>query len=510
MLEHLSIQQRFRLLLVVSLACFALCGVIVYRTLAEIRVNGPIYERIMQGQDLVADILPPPAYLVESYLLALQLSEADGEHARPLLQRLQAARQLYEQRYRYWQGQGLTGELEEKFLRQSHTLAQSFYATTFDELAPALQAGEEVRARRALARLGPLYERQRQVIEQVVALARQRNADDERAARERVQTMAWSLGLVFVLIVGVFVLIFNTVRRSIADPILDALKITQSVAGGNWNQQIRADARGEAGRLLHAIRDIVKNTQAEIVKAEKMAALGSLVAGVSHELNTPVGNGLMAVSTLSDDLRVFRGKMQDGLKRSVLDEFLQSVEVGADLATRNLQRAAELMTSFKQVAADRASSQRRRFLLHQVVHETQMTLQPMLKRANCQVVLDVPQALQLDSFPGPLGQVITNLIENAARHGLGDDGGAITLQARMAGADRVTISVSDHGKGIAPELHSHVFEPFYTTRLGQGGSGLGLHIAHNIVYQILGGTVELTSAVGQGARFDVTIPLVAP
>jgi len=186
------------------------------------------------------------------------------------------------------------------------------------------------------------------------------------------------------------------------------------------------------------------------------------------------------------------------------------VEVGADLATRNLQRAAELMTSFKQVAADRASSQRRRFLLHQVVHETQMTLQPMLKRANCQVVLDVPQALQLDSFPGPLGQVITNLIENAARYGLGDDGGAITLQARMAGADRVTISVSDHGKGIAPELHSHVFEPFYTTRLGQGGSGLGLHIAHNIVYQILGGTVELTSAVGQGARFDVTIPLVAP
>lgn len=510
MLEHMSIQQRFRLLLVVSLACFALCGVIVYRTLAEIRVNGPIYERIMQGQDLVADILPPPAYLVESYLVALQLVDADPEHARPLVQRLQAAERTYQQRYSYWQAQGLSGELEEKFLKQSHTLALDFYATAFSELLPALRDRNEVVARRALARLGATYEQQRQVIEQVVALARQRNADDERAARERVQMMAWSLGAMFALIVAVFVLIFNTVHRSIADPILDALKITQSVAGGNWSQQIHADSRGEAGRLLEAIRDIVKNTQTEIVKAEKMAALGSLVAGVSHELNTPVGNGLMAVSTLSEDLRTFRGKMQDGIKRSVLDDFLHSVEVGADLAMRNLQRAAELMSSFKQVAADRASSQRRRFLLHQVVHETQMTLQPMLKRANCQVVLEVPPALQLDSFPGPLGQVITNLIENAVKHGLDGGGGIITLNAWPVGDSSVTISVSDSGKGIAPELHQHVFEPFYTTRLGQGGSGLGLHIAHNIVYQILGGTVELTSSVGNGARFDVTIPLVAP
>ncbi|MYM26402.1 hypothetical protein GTP46_27605 [Duganella sp. FT135W] len=509
MLEHLSIQQRFRLLLVVSLACFAMCGAIVYRTLDEIRVNGPIYERIMQGQDLVADILPPPAYLVESYLIALQLAEADAGHLPPLLLRLQAAQKNYEERYRYWQTQGLSGELEAKFLHQSHALAESFYITAFGAMVPALQAGDELMARRALARLGPIYEQQREVIEEVVALARQRNADDERAARERIQEMAWSLGLVFALIVGVFLLIFNTVRRSIAEPILDALKITQRVAGGDWSQHIRADARGEAGRLLQAIRDIVKNTQAEIVKAEKMAALGSLVAGVSHELNTPVGNGLMAVSTLSEDLRTFRGKMHEGIKRSVLDEFLHSVEVGADLAMRNLQRAADLMTSFKQVAADRASSQRRRFQLHQVVHETQMTLHPMLKRANCQVMVDVPGGLQLDSFPGPLGQVMTNLIENAVKHGL-EDGGVITLSAWRSGEQHVTISVADHGKGIAAELHSHVFEPFYTTRLGQGGSGLGLHIVHNIVYQILGGSLELTSSAGNGARFDVTIPLVAP
>nr|WP_315251801.1 HAMP domain-containing sensor histidine kinase [uncultured Duganella sp.] len=510
MLEHLSIQQRFRLLLVVSLVCFALCGVIVFRTLAEIRVNGPIYERIMQGQDLVADILPPPAYLVESYLIALQLNDADPAHAKPLLQRMRTAEQTYQQRHRYWLSQGLSGELEEKFLKQSHQLAVAFYATVFDRLAPAVQGGDEGAARRALGQLGVTYEQQRLVIDRVVALARERMEADEVAARERIQLMAWSLAAMFTLIVGVFILIFNTVRRSIADPILDALKITQNVAGGDWNQQIRADARGDAGRLLRAVRDIVKNTQAEIVKAEKMAALGSLVAGVSHELNTPVGNGLMAVSTLSEDLRNFRGKLQQGLKRSVLEEFLHSVETGADLAMRNLQRAAELVSSFKQVAADRASSQRRRFMLHQVAHETQLTLHPMLKRANCQVVVDVPETLQMDSFPGPLGQVIANLIENAVKHGLDTGGGVITLSARPAGADMVTISVSDRGKGIAAELHQHVFEPFYTTRLGQGGSGLGLHIAHNIVYQILGGSMELTSAAGHGARFDLTVPLSAP
>ena len=510
MLEHLSIQQRFRLLLAVSLGCFALCGLIVQRTLAEISVNGPIYERIMQGQDLVADILPPPAYLLESYVIVLQLNATDAAHAAPLLQRLSGAQQAYLRRYAYWRAAGLQGALAEQFLTRSHALAQSFYATAFDDLVPALQRGDQLVAARATARLGATYEQQRRVIEQVVELARRRNVDDEAAARERIRNMAWSLGLMFAVIIGVFVLIFNTVRRSIADPILDALKITQRVAAGDWHQQIRSGARGEAGRLLEAIRDIVKNTQTEIVKSEKLAALGSLVAGVSHELNTPVGNGLMAVSTLSEELRAFRGQMQAGLKRSVLDEFLVSVETGADLAMRNLQRAADLMSSFKQVAADRASSQRRRFLLHQVVHETQMTLRPMLKRANCEVVQEIPPDLRLDSFPGPLGQVIANLIENAAKHGLCEDGGVIVLSARAAGADAVTISVKDCGKGIAPEMQGHVFEPFFTTRLGQGGSGLGLHIAHNIVYQILGGSIELRSAPGRGACFEVTIPLTAP
>jgi len=513
MLEHLGIQQRFRVLLVFTLACFTICGFIVYRTLSEIRVNGPLYERIMQGQDLVADILPPPSFLVESYLTAMQMEAAPTpERQQQLLERLHRLQADYMARYRHWQAASLQGELQSLFLNQSHSLALAFYDQAFNEFAPALQRHDQAASARALAGLGVSFELQRGVLEQVIKLAHQRNAEDEAAARARIRFMGGMLALVFALTAVGFVLIYNTVRRSIADPIIDALNITRKIAAGDWRQQFRRAANDEAGHLITAIRDIVKNTQNELVKSEKMAALGSLVAGVSHELNTPVGNGLMAVSTLGDDLRQFRQRMNEGLKRSMLDEFLQAVELGTDIATRNLQRAADLMTSFKQVAVDRSSSQRRRFMLDQVVHETQMTLHPMLKRAMCLVRQEIPSAIQFDSFPGPLGQVISNMIENAVRHAFeGGVGGVIVLSARrLEASGMVVISVEDNGKGIPLEMQGHVFEPFFTTRLGQGGSGLGLHISHNLVYEVLGGTITLNSTQGEGTRFDIAIPLVAP
>jgi signal transduction histidine kinase len=439
--------------------------------------------------DLVADIPPPPAYLVESYLIALQLMDADPVHA-PLLQRLQAAQQTYQQRYQYWQRQGLSGEPGAALPDAIACAGAVVYQTAFGQLVPALRDGEELQARRALARLGTVYEQQRAVIERVVEPARQRNADDERSAREQVQRMAWSLVLVFALIVGVFILIFNTVRRSIAEPILDALKITQRVAGGDWSQQIRADARGEAGRLLQAIRDIVKNTQAEIVKAEKMAALGSLVAGVSHELNTPVGNGLMAVSTLNDDLRTFRGKMQE-------DQALGAGRVpalggsGRRLAMRNLQRRRadeQLQAGGGRPRQFAAALARRCTVVHEPDDPAANAEAPIARCSTCRT------GWSLDSFPGPLGQVITNLIENAFKHGL--DGmlrrhHAARGRQRRHGDD----FGGDGGKGIAPELQASRVRT--VLRLGQGGSGLGLHIAHNIIYQILPGADQCG---GRGRR----------
>jgi len=514
MLEQLSIQQRFRVLLIFSLACFALCGYIVYRTLSEIRVNGPIYDSIMQGQDLVADILPPPEYLLEAYLVTLQMETAGDDGRLPrLAARLHLLEDGYAQRYQYWLKAQLQGELADKFLQQSHALALAFYGQAFNALLPALQRGDRAEAARVLAQLGATYESQRHVIDEVVTLARQRNRMGEQAARRRIQVMGATLASIFALTVAGFVVIFRTVQRSIAEPLLDAVRITKRIAAGDWSHEVYTGPKDEAGNLLASIREIVKNTQKEMLKSEKMAALGALVAGVSHELNTPVGNGLMAVSTISDDLSQFRIQIDGGLRRSALDEFLVSVQTGTDIATRNLQRAADLVSSFKQVAVDRSSAHRRSFLLDQVVRETQLTMQPMLKRAPCRVLLDIPPAITLSSFPGPLGQVIANMLENAVKHAFDEASrdGTITLAARLIDdGQRVSFKVTDNGKGIPQHMQAHVFEPFFTTRLGQGGSGLGLHIAHNIVYEVLGGTLELASSEGQGTVFEIKIPLVAP
>jgi len=269
--------------------------------------------------------------------------------------------------------------------------------------------------------------------------------------------------------------------------------------------------REEANRALQQTLDTLRMTQTQLVQAEKMAALGSMVAGVAHELNTPIGNGLMAVTTLRDKLGAFRTDTASGLRRSVLDDFVSSVETGSDMAIRNLQRAAELVSSFKQVAADRTSAQRRRFRVRDVVDETLITLTPTLKQARCRIETDVPADMELDSYPGPLGQALTNLINNALIHGFEDrDDGTIHIDAVAQSPGRVSIVVSDDGRGIPLERQGRIFDPFFTTRMGRGSTGLGLHVVHNVVTNVLGGTVTVKSAKDEGAVFSLLLPEQAP
>ncbi|BAO80919.1 signal transduction histidine kinase [Serpentinimonas raichei] len=274
--------------------------------------------------------------------------------------------------------------------------------------------------------------------------------------------------------------------------------------------QQRTQSLEQANNELQRTLNELRSTQDRLVQADKLAALGSLVAGVAHELNTPIGNALMATSTLQESLRQFRERLQQGLRRSELDAFVQQVGTADDIATRNLERAAELISSFKQVAVDQTSSQRRRFELAEVVHEILLTLQPVLKRSPFAVEVQVPSGIWLDSYPGPLGQVLANLIQNALLHGLqGRPSGCVRIDAAVEG-EHLRLSVSDDGKGISQHLQDRVFEPFFTTRLGQGGSGLGLHIVHNLVTGVLGGRIALQSNPGHGARFTIQCPLLAP
>ncbi|MEJ6004974.1 two-component regulator propeller domain-containing protein [Paucibacter sp. AS339] len=260
-------------------------------------------------------------------------------------------------------------------------------------------------------------------------------------------------------------------------------------------------------------------TQARLVEHEKLAALGSLVAGVAHELNTPLGNSLLVASTLRDTSKALGQQVQaGGLRRSDLLQFCEDAESSSDLLMRSLGQAAGLVSSFKQLAVDRTSDQRRSFELHTLCDEVALTLANRLRRDEHELVLDVEPDLRMDSYPGPLGQVLSNLILNAMLHGLdGRKQGRMRLQARRredAGGEGpgewVRIEFSDNGSGISAENLGRIFEPFFTTRLGQGGSGLGLHISYNIVTAILGGHIEASSPPGEGARFVIDIPCTAP
>lgn len=275
-------------------------------------------------------------------------------------------------------------------------------------------------------------------------------------------------------------------------------------------EQRTADLQTANQELSRALSEL-RLTQKHLVMSEKLAALGALVAGVAHELNTPIGNGLTVASTLEHRVRELAQQAEQGLRRSTLTQFLNDATQSSEILLRNLARASDLVTSFKQVAVDQTSSQRRQFQLAGLVGEILLTLSPSLRKSGCQVVQQIDPALSLDSYPGPLGQALTNLINNAMLHGFADGvPGTITIEAQALDAQSLRLSVKDDGRGIRPEDLNHVFEPFFTTRLGTGGSGLGLHITHNIVTSVLGGQIELSSTLGAGSTFTLTLPLQAP
>lgn len=251
--------------------------------------------------------------------------------------------------------------------------------------------------------------------------------------------------------------------------------------------------------------------QEELVSQGKMAALGALVAGVAHELNTPIGNALTVASTLEHKAHQFQIVFDRGqLLKSTLSEFVQSSAEMASLITRSCARAASLISSFKQVAVDQSSEQRRSFDLRALVDDNVAALRPSFKHASWVIDVDVPADIQCDSYPGPLGQVIANLVQNAVIHAFeGRPNGKLNITASLhdSGVDLV---FADDGKGMDAGVLSHIFEPFYTTRMGQGGSGLGLSISRNIVTGLLGGALHASSELGHGSRFVVSFPLLAP
>jgi signal transduction histidine kinase len=250
----------------------------------------------------------------------------------------------------------------------------------------------------------------------------------------------------------------------------------------------------------------------QVVESERLAALGSLVAGVAHELNTPIGNCVGVGSTLQGQAQSLARELQSGhLRRSEFERFLADAISGHEILMRNLHRASTLVDSFKHVAVDQTSNQRRQFDLLQVLEEDIMTLRPMYKKTPYTFEADLQPGIVLDSFPGPMGQILTNFISNALAHAFeGRSQGGMFLTTRLLDDEHVEIVFRDDGNGI-PERHlKHVFDPFFTTKLGKGGSGLGLSIVYNLVNGVLGGVIAIDSKPDQGTKFTLTLPLRAP
>ncbi|QPF82359.1 PAS domain S-box protein [Bradyrhizobium genosp. L] len=298
-------------------------------------------------------------------------------------------------------------------------------------------------------------------------------------------------------------------------PILDGqgeieniVSVALDIGERKRSEQEMRKAKDSAEAALRNLRE----TQNSLIEAEKLAALGRLVAGVAHEVNNPVGISLTVASALERKTALFGAQIERGdLRRSSLNEFIDTARDASSQLVANLNRAAELIQSFKQVAADRNYSDQRSFDLGDLTEQVVMSLRPGLRKHNLTLNVDCEPSLIMNSYPGPYGQVLTNLFLNAVAHAFPDGkAGEVDIQVRSSGKDNVEVLFSDNGCGMSLDVRRRAFDPFFTTRRDQGGTGLGLHIVYSIVTNRLGGRLNLDSEPGRGTRIQMILPRVAP
>jgi signal transduction histidine kinase len=270
----------------------------------------------------------------------------------------------------------------------------------------------------------------------------------------------------------------------------------------------RTAALKESNQELLSTLEKLHQFQDQLVESEKMASLGDMVAGVAHEVNTPIGLGVTASTLLSDRLDEIKLAFDDKtLKSSQLKRFLNDGQENVGIIYRNLNRAAELISSFKKVAVDQSSDDIRQFNISELLHEVLLTLAPQIKNTPYNIEFDCPDNLCIVSKPGPINQILINLILNSIIHGFENrDYGTINIHV-MQLSEQLNITYRDDGMGIDSSIKHKIFEPFTTTKRGEGGSGLGLHLVYNLVTQALGGTINLDSAEGHGASFEINFPI---
>lgn len=278
----------------------------------------------------------------------------------------------------------------------------------------------------------------------------------------------------------------------------------------NLNSDLEARVARRTAELAQAM-DHLQESREALVSSQAKATLAALVASVSHELTTPIGNSVLVATTLTDLSRQMQQQLDAGqVRKSSLQILNRTLDEGSQLLLSNLARAEVLLKNFKQVSVDQASEQRRTFVLDQVIGEVLSSLRPSLKLSSHRIALDIPPGIVMDGLPGPLGQVVINLVNNAYLHAFeGIAAGVLTIRAVDLGS-RVEITIADNGVGMDPVVQAQVFNPFFSTKIGRGGTGLGLSIVDSLVRKVLRGSLHVESSPGAGTAFLIGLPKVLP
>jgi signal transduction histidine kinase len=368
---------------------------------------------------------------------------------------------------------------------------------------------------------------------------RQREQNAQATFDRTLSNISRKVFSIAVMLLGLILAAGVVIALSIRLPLQQIMASMYAITAGDYELQVQgANARDEVGAMARAVEVFRENAiakrqtedelraskekaegallelnaaQQNLIDAERLAALGGLVAGVAHEVNNPIGISLTVASSFSRRAEMFEQELKSDapLRRSQLEEFVRSSRDAAQQLVANLHRAGELIQSFKQVAVDRSHAERRPFDLGEATSQIVASLRPVLKRAPIALSIDVPSLL-IDGYPGSYGQIVTNLFLNATNHAFADGrAGTISISARAHGQDDIEIIFADNGAGMTPDVQRQAFDPFFTTRRDEGGTGLGLHIVYNLVTQQFGGTMMLDTRPGQGTTFRITIPRVA-
>jgi signal transduction histidine kinase len=325
------------------------------------------------------------------------------------------------------------------------------------------------------------------------------------------------IAVVALLSLSLSVLVGLAIAGSIVRPLRTLMNAMHAIVSGDYARAVHGgEARDEIGEMARAVEVFRENAiarreaevelksskeraetaltelqeaQQNLIEAEKLAALGGLVAGVAHEVNNPIGIGITVASSFARRCDQFALEVRDGaVRKSRLDDFITGSQEAAKQLVANLNRAADLIQSFRQVAVDRSHAERRTFDLKEATEQIVASLRPALKRSAVTLSMALPEGIVMDSYPGPYGQVLTNLVLNALVHAFPDSReGMIRLSARAMGSFQVEIEFVDDGIGMSADVQHRAFEPFFTTRRNRGGTGLGLHIVYNLITRQLGG-----------------------